>query len=89
MFSKFLYDISKLDSTFYEKVNSAFQAMIDLRHLYDSLVDHEDTAKITKINIITFGFSSYALRETERIEKELKDLFFYCTEKELTEGLLR
>lgn len=89
IFSKYLYDASKLDSVFYEKVNSAFKAAVELKHLYDSLVDHEDTAQLTGLEIITFGFSSYAIRQSERIELELKDLFLYCTDKELTEGLLR
>lgn len=88
-FSKHLYDVSKLDSAFYEKVNSAFTAVVELKHFYDSLVDHEDSAHIIEIDNFMLGFSSYALEEMTWIEHNLKELYQFCTNQELTEGLLR
>ena len=88
-FTKHLYDLSKLDSVFYEKVNLAYTAVIELKHFYDSLVDNEDTSRLIGINNIMYGFASYALEEIEWIESELKNLYQYCTGNELTRGLLR
>lgn len=88
-FSKHLYDASKLDETFYEKINSGYQAVIELKHFYESLVDNDDMAELTGTGTILFGFAGYALEEMEWIEHNLRDLYKYCTEKELSEGLLR
>jgi len=88
-FAKYLYDVSKLDSKFYEKVNLAFTAVIELKHFYESLMDNEDTAQLIRIDNIMYGFSGYALKEMIWIERELKALYKYCTGKELTVGLLR
>lgn len=88
-FERYTYDVSKLDSVFYEKVSSAFEAVTELKHFYDSLVDNEDTARINGIDTILLGFSGYALRNMEWIEHNLKDLYQYCTDEELTQGLLR
>lgn len=88
-FTKHLYDVSKLDSAFYEKVNLAYIAVIELKHFYESLVDNEDTAKLIGIDNIMYGFSGYALREMIWIERDLKGLYQYCTGEELTVGLLR
>ncbi|HBM3276593.1 hypothetical protein GHV20_027010 [Klebsiella oxytoca] len=88
-FTKHLYDVSKLDSAFYEKVNLAYTAVIELKHFYESLVDNEDTAQVIGIDNIMYGFSGYALNEMIWIERELKALYQYCTGEELTVGLLR
>lgn len=88
-FSKHLYDISKLDDDFYEKAYSAYTSVIELKHFYDSLVDSEDTSRLLNINTAMIGFSGYALKGTAQIELNLKALYKYCAEKELTEGLLR
>lgn len=88
-FTKHLYDVSKLDSAFYEKVNLAFTAVIELKHFYESLVDNEDTAKLIGIDNVMYGFSGYALEEMIWIEREIKALYQYCTGEELTVGLLR
>lgn len=88
-FTKHLYDVSKLNSAFYEKVNLAYTAVIELKHFYESLVDNEDTAQLIGINNVMYGFSGYALEEMVWIERELKALYQYCTDEELTEGLLR
>lgn len=88
-FTKHLYDVSKLDSEFYEKVNLAYTAVIELKHFYESLVDNEDTAQLIGIDNVMFGFSGYALKEMIWIERELKVLYQYCTGEELTVGLLR
>ncbi|MBW9352885.1 hypothetical protein FHD02_14965 [Citrobacter sp. EC_71] len=88
-FTKYLYDISKLDPVFYDKANLAYTAVIELKHFYDSLVDNEDTSKLLELSSVMYGFSGYALGEMEWIEREIKSLYLYCTGEELTEGLLR
>lgn len=89
IFTKHLYDVSKLDSAFYEKMNLAYTAVIELKHFDDSLLDNADTSQLNGIDNIMYGFSGYALEEIVWIERELKALYQYCTGKELTEGLLR
>lgn len=89
IFTKHLYDVSKLDSAFYEKMNLAYTAVIELKHFYDSLVDNADTSLLLGIDNIMYGFSGYAIEEIVWIERELKGLYQYCTGKKLTEGLLR
>lgn len=88
-FKKHLYDILKLDSSFYEEANSAFTAVVELRHFYESLVDNEDTSQLLGLNSVMYGFSGYALKEIVWIERNIKSLYQYCTNEELTEGLLR
>lgn len=88
-FTKYLYEVAKLDPTFYGKVNLAYAAVIELKHLHHSLVDNEDTSREIGIDNIMLGFSGYALKELVWTEQELKSLYQYCTDKELTEGLLR
>ncbi|HHK7968767.1 TPA: hypothetical protein ACQVG6_005296, partial [Serratia marcescens] len=88
-FEKYLYDTSKIDSSFYEKVNAAYTAVIEIKHLHESLIDHQDSAEIIGIQNVMLGFSSYALEEIAWIEKEIKALYKTCTGKELTSGLLR
>lgn len=88
-FTKHLHDVTKIDSAFYEKVNSAYTAAIELKHFYESLVDTEDTAQRIGITNVMYGFSGYALKEMIWIERDLKGLYQYCTGEELTVGLLR
>lgn len=88
-FSRFLYDVSKIDSNFYEKMNAAFTAVVEIKHLYDSIIDNEDSAQIIGIENIMIGFSGYALKEMTWIEENLRALYKFCTNEELTEGLLR
>ncbi|HGJ5881806.1 hypothetical protein [Arsenophonus sp.] len=52
IFTKHLYDVSKLDSAFYEKMNLAYSAVIELKHFYDSLVDNADTSLLLGIDNI-------------------------------------
>ncbi|EFD4920188.1 hypothetical protein ACUWQO_003589 [Escherichia coli] len=88
-FSRFLYDVSKTDSVFYEKMDAAFKAIVELKHFYDSIVDNKDSAQIIEIENIMIGFSGYALKEITWIEENLRALYQFCTGEELTEGLLR
>lgn len=88
-FTKHLYDVAKIDDTFYNRVILAYTAVIELEHLYNSLIDNEDTSQLIGIPNIMGGFSSYAIEESEWIEQELKGLYLYCTNEELTKGLLR
>ncbi|CZX82065.1 TPA: hypothetical protein ACOEGY_002201 [Enterobacter bugandensis] len=88
-FKKHLYDILKLDSSFYKEANSAFSAVIELQHFYESLVDNDDTAQLLGLNSVMYGFSGYAIEEIVWIERDIKGLYQYCTDEELTEGLLR
>lgn len=88
-FKKYLFDILKLDSSFYGKSNSAFSAVIELQHFYESLVDNDDTSQLMGLNSMMYGFSGYALKEIEWVEKDIKGLYQYCTGEELTKGLLR
>lgn len=88
-FTKHLYDVSKLDSSFYEKVNLAYTAVIELKHFYESLVDNEDTAQLIGVDNVMYVFSGTVLKEMPWIERELKSLYQYCTGEELTVGLSR
>lgn len=88
-FEKYLYDTSKIDSSLFEKVNAAYTAVIEVKHLHESLVDHRDSAEVIGIQNIMLGFSSYALEEIAWIEEELKALYKTCTGESLTNGLLR
>ncbi|EEW1570351.1 hypothetical protein D9K03_19375 [Escherichia coli] len=88
-FAKYLYDIAKLDSAFYENANLGYVAVIELRHFYDSIIDNEDTSQMLGLNSVMYGFSGYALEEMVWIEQGLKDLYKYYTNEELTKGLLR
>ncbi len=88
-FTKHLYDASKLDEAFYDKVDMGYKAIIELRHFYEILVDHDDVAHLTGVDTVLSGFASFALKEMVWIEQNLKDLYQYCTDKELTKGLLR
>lgn len=88
-FTKHLYDVSKIDSVFYENINLAYTAVIELKHFYESLVDNKDTSHLIGLDNVMYGFSGYALKEIIWIERELKALYQYCTGEELTVGLLR
>ena len=88
-FQKYIYDIAKLEPYFYDLLVPAYEAVIELKHLYDSLIDLEQTQQLMNHDNMMVGFSSYALGELETIDKDLKALYQFCTGNELTQGLLR
>lgn len=88
-FQKYIYDIAKLDQDFYDLLVPAYESVIELKHLYDSLIDLEQTQQFMNNDNMMLGFSSYALGELETIDKDLKALYQFCTGNELTQGLLR
>lgn len=88
-FQKYIYDIAKLEPYFYDLLVPAYEAVIELKHLYDSLIDLEQTQQLMNHDNMMLGFSSYALGELETIDKDLKALYQFCTGNELTQGLLR
>lgn len=83
IFEKHMLDVVKADATFYQKLESAYETALLLKHLRDSMVDKEETEKLVMVENIMVGFSGYALSEIELNNKHLQDLYEYCSGKKL------
>ncbi|MBE3287896.1 MULTISPECIES: hypothetical protein [Enterobacter] len=89
VFKKFMYDVVKHDAEFYEHLESAYEAALELRHLRDSIVDIHHTGERIHVDNLMLGFSGYALIELKSINIDIKALYKFCTGKSVIIGRLR
>ncbi len=80
---KHMLDVAKADAIFYQKLESAYETALLLKHLRDSMVDKKQTEEFVKVENIMVGFSGYALAEIKLNNKHLQDLYVYCSGKQL------
>lgn len=89
---KILVNVAEIDNQFYEKLRSGYSKVIELNHLYHSLIkglkasdfDEPFPHKITES-----GFLDYALEECELIYSGLNELYMFCTNSELKNYRIR
>lgn len=89
---KILVNVAELDISFYEKLRCGYLKVIELNHLYDSLIKGlkaSDFDEPFPHTITKSGFLGYALNECERIYSELNDLYLFCTGRKLKKSRLR
>lgn len=89
---KLLVNVAELDINFYEKIRCGYSQVIELHHLYDSLIKGlkaSDFDEPFPHTITESGFLGYALNECERIYSELNELYLFCTGRKLGNGRLR
>ncbi len=91
-YDKVLVKIAELEPIFYKKINIGYLKIIELEHLYESLIKGLRASEFDEPfphTITHSGFLSYGLNELENIHKELNHLYFYCTKKKLEKSRLR
>ena len=89
---KILVTIAELDNNFYEKLRCGYLKVIELNHLYDSLIKGLKASEFDEPfphTITESGFLSYALEECEKIYSELNELYLFCTNRKLKKSRLR
>lgn len=89
---KILVNIAELDINFYEKLRCGYLHVVELNHLYDSLIKGLKANEFDEPfphTITESGFLGYALTECERIYSELNDLYLFCTGRKLEKSRLR
>lgn len=89
---KILVNVAELDINFYEKLRCGYLKVIELNHLYDSLIKGLKASDFNEPfphTITKSGFLGYALNECERIYNELNDLYLFCTGRRLEKSRLR
>lgn len=89
---KILVNVAELDINFYEKLRCGYLKVIELNHLYDSLIKGLKSSEFDEPfphTITRSGFLDYALNECERIYRELNELYRFCTGSKLEKGRLR
>ena len=89
IFDKYMFDVVKADIEFYNKLEAAYEAAIELQHFRDSLLDIDDTGKWMGDRSMVLGFSGYALEEMEPINGALNTFYKFCTGNELSKGRMR
>lgn len=89
VFEKHMYDVVKHDAEFYEKLEAAYEATLELKHLRDSIIDIQHTGARLNVDNLMIGFSGYALDEIKYINLAIKDLYKFCTQKRVIVGRLR
>ncbi len=87
-FKEYLYEVVKVDVVFYERVEPAYEAALELKQLRDSLVDIANTDEWVDNDSMMLDFSEYANKEIKSINKRLKILYQFCTGKELSLDLV-
>lgn len=89
---KVVVSIAEIDNQFYEKVRLGYSRVIELNHLYDSLIKGLKASEFDEPfpHIITkSGFLGYALNECEKIYSGLNELYIFCKGFKLEKGRLR
>lgn len=89
---KVLVSIAEIDNQFYEKLRSGYSKVIELNHLYNSLIKGlkaNDFDEPFPHTITRSGFLDYALNECERIHCGLNELYIFCTGYKLKKSRIR
>ena len=89
LMTKYLLDTATLDKELFDDLEVAYDALADLSHVRQSLVQvHEDQARM---NIPGFfgSFAEWALEELDEIEGALASLYKHCTGGALEKHRLR
>jgi hypothetical protein len=91
-YDKLLVSIAELNEDFYLKVKRCYLKIIELEHLYLSIIkglQARENGEPFPSDITKSGFLPYALNETKRIEPELKKLYKECTGNDQLKSRLR
>ncbi len=83
--TKYMLEAASLDGKFFEAMQSAYSAIVELEHVRDSLIHHLDGDERHFLE----GFCDYALNELTDIEGNLSGAYAKWTGKELTEHKMR
>lgn len=89
LMSKFLLDIATLDKKLFEVMEPAYDALADLEHVRETLVNIDDEVGLIPRDDFLSGFAGYAVVELKDAEVALGALYKYCTNKPLTQHRLR
>ena len=89
LMSKFLLDIATLDKNLFAVMEPAYDALAEVDHVRESLVNIEDGTAFLSQQDWLAGFSGYALDELQEAEVLLGKLYDYCTGQPLTKFRLR
>lgn len=86
---KYLLEIATLDSEFFEVSESAYDALAEVQHVQDHILEREDQADFIDLADFDLGLGEYSIRELGDAKDALDKLYLYCTGKGLTEHRLR
>jgi hypothetical protein len=84
--SKYMVDVAALDECLFKKFEDAYDATMELAHVWRSLIQHVNNKPE---NYLLDGFDEYALGELADSEKALDVLYKACTGKPLDSPRLR
>jgi hypothetical protein len=88
LMSDSLLEVATLDKSLFEILESTYDAVIDLKHVRDSLIDFlESEDEHDKVHLNTFP--DYGLRELAYVQVELEGLYQLCIGKQLGSGRVR
>lgn len=89
LMSKFLLDIATLDRKLFEVMEPAYDALAELEHVRETLVNIDDGAGLIPRDDFLAGFAGYAIVELKDAENAVGALYKYCTNRPLTQHRLR
>ena len=87
-----LVSIAEIDNEFYIKLRKAYLKVVELEHLYNSLIKGlraEEFDEPYPHTITKSGFLGYGINELARIYTEMNELYIYCTGNKLEKSRLR
>jgi hypothetical protein len=83
--SKQLLVVATLDAALYRALQPALDAVNEMEHVRQSLINHIEDPERTHLN----GFTHYALDELDDIYRKLSTLYSECTGKQLQSHRIR
>lgn len=87
VFDRIIIELARSDDTFFDVIQGAYDAILDLESLRNSLIGYiqkEDPVNIKSIE----GWFVYALEQEQKILKKMDAAYKTCTNKQLTEHWL-
>lgn len=89
LMGRLMVEVAALDAPLFDLLEHAYDAVAEMRHLRDSIIDHLSSDAEDKNEIFLLGFADYALGELEDSYKAIANLYRECTGKELENYKLR
>lgn len=89
LMSKFLLEIATVDKDLFAVMEPAYDALAELEHVRESLVNAPEAPDYIGQDGYLEGFAGFALDELRDAEQKLSALYRHCTGEELTKHRLR
>lgn len=84
-----MVEVAALDVRLFETLEESYDAIAEVRHIRDSLIDYLSDDSDKSEDIFLLGFCDYAIAELEEAYREVSKLYRECTGEDLKKVKLR